>query len=94
MLPFKELEDYLFLFFDNTEANANKVERNKHTKYVLQRVNITNYNELIDWRNLYDQSIYGIIKQYDEIRKVATRQGNDYTMGWLLDYQYIKDHFI
>ena len=34
-----------------------------------------------------------MIKQYDEIRKIATGQGDDYTTGCLLDYQYFKDHY-
>ena len=92
MLLFKELEDYV-LVFDNTENGTKNVERNSHTKYFLPRVNITNYNVLIDGRNFYDQPINDIIKQYDEIRKIATGQGDDYTTGCLLDYQYIKDHY-
>ena len=53
---------------------------------------MTNYNVLIDGRNFYDQTINDMIKQYDEIRKIATGQGDDYTTGCLLDYQYFKDH--
>ena len=34
-----------------------------------------------------------MVKQYDEIRKTATGQGDDYTTGCLLDYQYFKDHY-
>ena len=34
-----------------------------------------------------------MIKQYDKIRKIATRQGDDYRTGYLLDYQYFKDHY-
>ena len=34
-----------------------------------------------------------MIKQYDEIRKIATGQGDDYRTGCLLDYQYFKDHY-
>ena len=30
---------------------------------------------------------------YDEIRKIATGKGDDYTTGCLLDYQYLKDHY-
>ena len=30
---------------------------------------------------------------YDEIRKIAKGQGDDYTTGSLLDYQYFKDHY-
>ena len=92
MLLFKELEDYV-LVFDNTENGTKKVERNSHTKYFLPRVNITNYNVLIDGRNFYDPPINDIIKQYDEIRKIATGQGYDYTTGCLLDYQYFKDRY-
>ena len=29
----------------------------------------------------------------DEIRKIATRKGDDYTAGCLLDYQYFKNHY-
>ena len=34
-----------------------------------------------------------MVKQYHEIRKTATGQGDDYTTGCLLDYQYFKDHY-
>ena len=74
------------LAFNNTEGNA-KVGRNNHQKYFLPRVNITNYNVLIDGRNFYDQPINDLVKQYNEIRKTATGQGDDYTTGCLLDYQ-------
>ena len=81
------------LAFDNTDNGAKKVERNSPTIYFLPRVNITNYNVLIDGRNFYDQPINDSVKQYDEIRKTATGQGDDYTTGCLLDYQYFKDHY-
>ena len=32
------------LVFNNTDGNVNQVERNSHKKYLLPRVNITNYN--------------------------------------------------
>ena len=35
----------------------------------------------------------GLIKQCDEIRKTATQQGDDYTTGYLLNKQYVKDHY-
>ena len=84
----------LFVFaFDNTDNGDKKVERNSYRKYFVPRVNITNYNVLIDGRNFYDQPINDLIKQYEEIRKTATGQGEDYTTGCLLDYQYFKDHY-
>ena len=90
------------LAFNNTTVTVpnnpinntnNRVLRNSHTKYFLPRVNITNYNVLIDGRNFYDQPINDLVKQYDEIRKTATGQGDDYTTGCLLDYLYFKDHY-
>ena len=39
------------LAFHNTDNNANKVKRDSHRKYFLPRVDITNYNILIDGRN-------------------------------------------
>ena len=42
----------------------------------------------IDGRNSYDQPINYLIKQYDEVRKVSTGQGGDYTTGCLLDFAY------
>ena len=84
----------MFVFaFDNTDNGDKKVERNSYRKYFVPRVNITNYNVLIDGRNFYDQPINDSIKQCDEIRKTATGQGDDYTTGCLLDYQYFKDHY-
>ena len=81
------------LAFDNTENGNKKVERDSHRKYFLPRVNITNYNVLFDGRNFYDQPINDQIKKYDEIRKIATRKGDNYATGYLLDYQYFQDHY-
>ena len=30
---------------------------------------------------------------YDEIRKIATGKGDDYTTVCLLDYQYLRNHY-
>ena len=77
---------------DNPINNtANRVQRDSHRKYFLPRVDITNYNTLIDGRNFYDQPISDQIKKYDEIRKVATGREDDFTRGCLLDYAYFRD---
>ena len=62
-------------------------------KYFLPRGEIKNYNVLINGRNFYDQPINDLIKQYDEVRKVSTGQGDDYTKGCLLDYAYFKENY-
>ena len=69
------------LAFDNADNGANRVERDSHRKYFLPRVNINNYNVLIDGRNFYDQPISYQVKKYDEIRKIATGKIDDYTTG-------------
>ena len=81
------------LAFNDVNNDANRVQRDSHRKYFLPRVNITEYNVLIDGRNFYDQPINDQIKKYDEIRKIATGKGDDYTIGCSLDYQYFEDHY-
>ena len=66
----------------------------KHNKkYFLLRIDIKNYNVLIDGRNFYNQPINDIIKESDEIRKVSAGYGDDYKTGCLLDYAYFKDNY-
>ena len=36
----------------------------------------------------YDQPINDLIRQYNEVRKVLTGQGDDYTTGCLLNFAY------
>ena len=43
------------------------------------------YNDTIDGRNLFDQPIKNDKITYDNIRKIATGQGDDYTTGYLLE---------
>ena len=62
-------------------------------KYFLPRGEIKIYNVLIDGRNFYNQPINDLMKQYDEVRKVSTWYGDDYTTGCLLDYAYFKDNY-
>ena len=66
---------------------------NSYRKYFLPRMKIKNYNIEIDGKNFYDQPINDLIKQYDEVRKISTGQGDDYTTGCLLDYVYFKYDF-
>ena len=41
----------------------------------------------------FDQPISDTIKQYDEIRKISTGQGDDYTTGCLLDFAYFEKDY-
>ena len=48
---------------------------------------------MIDGRNFFDQPINSMTKTYENIRKIATGQGDDYTTGCLLDYTYFKKYY-
>ena len=85
----KELKDSLLNSFDNTAGNK-QVAVNSFKKYFLPRVKIENYNIETDGRNVYDQPINDSIKQFDEVGKISTGQGDDYTIGCLLDFAYSK----
>ena len=80
------------LAYDNTTGNY-QVYVDSIKKYFLTRVKVGNYNIKIDGRNFYDQPITDSIKQYDEDRKVSTRQGDDYAIGCLLDSVYFEKNY-
>ena len=48
---------------------------------------------MTDGKNFFDQPINSVNKTYENIRKIASGQGDDYTTGCLLDYSYFKDHY-
>ena len=62
---FQGVKRLFVLVFENNEYGAKKVEKNNHTKYFLPRVNIINYNVLIDGRNFYDKPVNDTIKRYE-----------------------------
>ena len=43
--------------------------------------------------NFYDQAIDSDIKRQKKIRKLTSGQGEGYTTGCLLDYDYTKNHY-
>ena len=47
---------------------------------------------MINGKNVFNQPIKVDLRTYDNIRKTAIGQGNDYTIGRLLDYPYFKEH--
>ena len=79
------------LVYDNT--NANRVTADSHRRYFLLRIKIVNYNIETDERNFYDQRINDSIKPYEEVRKISTGQGDDYTAGCLLDFAYFEKNY-
>ena len=65
-------------------AFENDTHRTSSKRY-LPNVEIKDYNIMIDGKNLFDQPIKNDEITYDNIRKIATGQGDDYTTNCLLD---------
>ena len=67
------------LVYDNTAGN-DQVSIDSFKKCFLPKFKIENYNIEID----------SINDSIDEVRKISTRQGNDFTTGSLLDFAYFE----
>ena len=52
-----------------------------------------NYNVMIDGKNFFDHPIRNDLITYDNIRKIAAGQADDYATGCLLDYNYFKNYY-
>ena len=63
------------------------------TRYYIPNVEIKDYNVLIDGKNFFDQPVKNNKGTHENIRKIATGQGDDYTTGCLLDYIYFKNYY-
>ena len=74
-------------------AFENDDYRSSTRRYNLPTVEIKDYNIVINGENFFDQPIKNNKITYDNIRKIATGQGDDYTTGCLLDYPYFKDTY-
>ena len=71
----------------------NEDDRTSHSPYYRPKVEITDYNVMIDGRNLFDQPINSMIKTNKNIRQIATGQGDHCTTGCLLDYSYFQGNY-
>ena len=84
---FVEVNRLFVLVYSNKD---DPYKRFKAKRYYLPKEIINNYNATISEKSFYDQTIDSDIKWYEEIRKLTAGQGDDYTTGCLLDYNYIK----
>ena len=74
-------------------AFENDIDRTSHSTYYLPNVEIKDYNIMINGENFFDQPIKDNKVTCENIRKIVTGQGDDYTNGCLLDYPYFKDTY-
>ena len=48
---------------------------------------------IIDRKFFFDQTVKNDLKTYDNIRKISSGQGDDYTTACLLDYPYFEEYY-
>ena len=73
-------------------AFANDEQRTNSKRNYLPNVEIKDYNVMIDGKNFFDQPVKNNKVTYENIRKIATGQGDDCTTS-LLDYIYFKNYY-
>ena len=71
------------------EFNA---DRTIHTKYHFPTVEIKDYNVMTEEKNFYHQTVKNNLI-YDNIRKITTSPGDDYTTSCILDYNYFNKYY-
>ena len=62
------------------------MQRTSNKRYYLPNVEIKYYDIMIDGEKLFWSTSKNNKVTYENIRKIATGQGDDYTTGCLLDY--------
>ena len=74
-------------------AFEDDAQRITHNAYYLSNVEIKDYNIMINGENFFDQPIKNNKVTYENIRKIAIGQRDDYTNGCLLDYSSFADTY-
>ena len=77
---------FVLAFEDDAQRTSNK-------RYYIPNVEIKDYNVMIDGKNFFDQPVKNDKVTYENIRKIAIGQGDDYTTGCLLDYTYFRKYY-
>ena len=73
------------LVYTNQDANAKTFNARKD---YLPKAIIKSYDIIINEKLFYDEPVDSDIKRYEEIRKLTTGPGEDYTIACFLDYDY------
>ena len=71
----------------------NEDDKTSHSTYYIPKVEIKGYNVMIDGKMFFDQPINSDFKTNENIRRIVTGKGDDYTTGCFLDYSYFKENY-
>ena len=74
-------------------AFENETQRTSAKSFYLPNVEIKDCNIMINGENFFYQAVKNNKVTYENIRKIATGPGDDYTTGCLLDYLYFKGSY-
>ena len=85
-MSFKRVNRLFVLSYENIR------QWTSYKQYFLPTVRKKDCNVIIDRRNVFGQPVKNDLRTYDNIWKIGTDLGDDYTTGWLLDYPYFKKH--
>ena len=69
----------------------NEEDRVSFSKYYLTKIEIKDFNVLIDGKPVFEIPVKYKEEDYEKIIEIS--KNNDYTTCNLLDYEYFKDHY-
>ena len=69
----------------------NEEDRTSFSKCYMPKVEIKDFNALIDGKRFFDVPIKNKEETYEQIIEIS--KYNDYTTGNLLDYDYFSNHY-
>ena len=81
---FTKVNRLFILTFENED------DRTSFSKYYVPKVEIKDFNVLIDGKPLFEIHVKNKEEAYEGI--IEMTKNNNYTTGNLLDYEYFKDH--
>ena len=73
------------------ENNIKNNYRDYFSHYYVPNTRIKEFNVLIDGENFFDLPVKNEEKAYEKIIKMSNN--NDYTTGYLLDFDYFKNNY-
>ena len=79
------------LFVLSFQGNNNIDSRYSYSNYYVPKVEINDFNVLIDGKSFFDLPVNNAEEAYEQIIEISNN--NDYTTGNLLDFAYFKKHY-
>ena len=82
---FNKVNRLFVLPFENEE------DRTSFSRYYTPKVEIKDFNVLVDGKSFFDVPVKNKEEAYEEITEIS--KNNDSTTGSLLDYEYFSKHY-